>query len=89
MKARLAGTIGGIALPTAFSGDARCQAGALLLPLASQSGQERLSISLFDDGRYKVELGLPAGDETTRQRLVAAGFAPAGSGYALRVDGRF
>ena len=87
VKARVAGNVGGISLPTSFSGDARCEGGALLLPLASQTGQERLSLRLFDDGRYRVELSLPAADEPLRQRLTAAGFAPVGANLVLRVQG--
>jgi general secretion pathway protein N len=87
VKARVAGNVGGLLLPASFTGDARCEGGALLLPLVSQSGQERLSLRLYDDGRYRLELSLPAGDDPTRQRLIATGFAAVGAAYVLRVQG--
>jgi general secretion pathway protein N len=89
VKASLAGEAGGIPLPRGLGGRARCDGGALLLPLASQSGAERLDIRLFEDGRYRVELALRPGDDATRQRLAAAGFAPAGPAFVLRANGRF
>jgi general secretion pathway protein N len=87
VKVRLAASLGGLPLPTSFSGEARCEGGALLLPMVSQTGQERLSLRLYDDGRYRLELSLPGGDEALRQRLAAAGFAAVGANYVLRVQG--
>jgi general secretion pathway protein N len=89
VKASLTGEAGGAALPAGLSGEARCDGGALLLPLASQSGMERLDVRLFDDGRYRFELLVRPSDDAARQRLVASGFAPAGAGYVLRAEGRF
>jgi general secretion pathway protein N len=89
VKAIIAGEALGPALPSSFSGEARCDGGALLLPLASQSGMERLDIRLFGDGRYRLELLVRPSDDASRQRLVTAGFAPAGAGYALRTEGHF
>jgi general secretion pathway protein N len=89
VKAVIAGEAMGTSLPSSFSGEARCDGGALLLPLASQSGLERLDIRLFGDGRYRLELLARPGDEPSRQRLAGAGFAAAGAGYVLRAEGRF
>jgi general secretion pathway protein N len=89
VRAQLGGVSGIAALPSGFSGEARCEGGALLLPLVSQSGQERLAMRLFDDGRYRIELSLPPGDAGARERLVAAGFAPAGANLMLRIEGTF
>jgi general secretion pathway protein N len=89
VKASLAGEAGGVALPASLSGNVRCDGGALLLPLVSQSGMERLNLRLFEDGRYRVELILRPGDEAARQRLAAAGFTAAGPGLVLRTEGRF
>lgn len=88
VRARL-GSSFDAALPTNFSGNARCEGGALLLPLVSQSAQERLDLRLFDDGRYRIELSLPAGDDPNRQKLQALGFAPNGANEVLRIDGTF
>lgn len=89
VKASIAGEALGASLPSSFSGEARCDGGALLLPLSSQSGMERLDIRLFGDGRYRLELLVRPGDEPARQRLAAAGFAPAGVGLVLRAEGEF
>lgn len=89
VRANVAGDIGGIALPGGLSGNARCDRGALLLPLTSQSGTEALNLRLFDDGRYEVELSVRPLDDVTRDRLIATGFALGASGYVLRVAGSF
>ena len=89
VKAVIAGEAMGASLPSSFSGEARCDGGALLLPLASQSGMERLDIRLFGDGRYRLELAVRPGDEPSRQRLAAAGFASAGAFSVLRSEGHF
>lgn len=89
VRASLAGEIGGIALPSGLSGSARCDGGALLLPLASQSGMERLNIRLFSDGRYRIDLLVRPGDAAARDLLLAGGFAPVRGGFGMRLDGRF
>ena len=89
VKASLSGDAAGIPLPRTLSGNARCDGGALLLPLAAQSGMERLDLRLFEDGRYRVELLVRPADEAARQRLAAAGFTAAGAAFALRTEGRF
>lgn len=89
VKASLSGDAAGINLPGTLSGNARCDGGALLLPLVGQSGMERLDLRLFDDGRYRVELLLRPADEAARQRLAAAGFTASGAAFVLRADGHF
>jgi general secretion pathway protein N len=89
VTARVAGSLAGLALPTSFSGEARCEGGALLLPLVSATRQERLQLELFDDGRYRIELLLAPADQTMRDRLGAAGFAASGGNYVLAAQGRF
>ena len=89
VKAGLSGDSGTAALPRGMSGRTRCDGGALLLPLAGQSGAERLDIRLLASGSYRVELSLRPGDEATRQRLAAAGFVPAGPAFVLRTSGEF
>ncbi|HEX8063937.1 MAG TPA: type II secretion system protein N [Allosphingosinicella sp.] len=73
VKARLAGDLGGVALPSAVSGEARCDGPALLLPLVSQPGGERLDLRLFADGRYRIDAAL----------------RPGGVPYSSRLEGRF
>ena len=84
-RSTLAGAVGAVAL----TGQARCEGGALRLPLASASGAERLDLRLFGDGRYRVEALVRPTDPALAAGLVAAGFRPVGSGYGLRVDGAF
>lgn len=52
VRAELAGELGGIALPGGLSGNARCDGEALLVPLAGQSGLERVDLRIFADGRW-------------------------------------
>ncbi len=87
VRAGVAGEIGGTALAGGLSGTARCDAGALLLPLASQSGMESLSLRLWHDGRYRADLLLRINDPAIRPRMAQLGFAPTASGYELRVEG--
>ena len=89
VKANVPGDIAGVALPGGLSGNARCDRGALLLPLASQSGMEALNIRLFEDGRYEIELAVKPADDAMRDRLIQSGFALGTNGYALRVRGTF
>lgn len=90
MKANLSGEVGGLALPGGLSGKARCERGALLLPLASQSGMEMLNIRLFQDGRYEIEFGVRPANPALAQKLAASGFAAkAGGIYVVQKQGKF
>lgn len=89
VRATVAGDAAGLPSPGALSGNARCERGALLLPLAGQSGMEALNLRLFENGRYRAELIVRPSDPALGERLRAAGFVPAGAGYGLRFDGRF
>jgi general secretion pathway protein N len=71
--ARFAGQFGSVPLTASLSGEARCEGQALLLPLVSQSGSDRLEVRLFADGRYRVDAAL----------------RPAGGLYSPRFEGRF
>ena len=88
VRASVASDVAGLTLAD-FSGEARCAGEAVLLPLVSQTGLERLDISLFPDGRYQVQLSVRPSDEAVRGRLLAAGFRPSARGYGMRVDGAF
>jgi general secretion pathway protein N len=89
VKAGGSGDVAGLSLPGGLSGNARCDGGALLLPLVSQTGMEALNIRLFDNGRYEIELAVRPVDDAMRDRLVASGFLLTGNGYALRASGEF
>jgi len=54
VRANLSGEVAGVALPASLSGAARCDRGALLLPLSG--GAEGLTLRIFGDGRYEAQL---------------------------------
>lgn len=89
VRATLSGEMAGVMLPAGLSGNARCAEGALLLPLASQSGMEQLNLSLFADGRYRADIIVRPADALVRDRLTGAGFTLGPSGYVRRLDGNF
>jgi general secretion pathway protein N len=89
VKATIAGDVGGVTLPGGLTGNARCDQGALLLPLVSQSGLEALNVRLYEDGRYQIELAVKPVDDAMRDRLIASGFMLTTGGYALRLSGEF
>lgn len=89
IKATLGGDIAGFALPQVMSGTARCDAGALLLPLASQPGTEHVTVRIFQSGRYQADLTLRPSDPASAQKLVLTGFAPTPAGYRLTTEGKF
>ena len=89
VRAAVAGDIGGMALPGGLTGTARCDAGALLIPLVSQSSMESVEIRLFGDGRYEGKVLIRSTDAALRDRMVASGFAVTPQGYGLTVSGHF
>lgn len=89
VRALLAREVAGLSFAAGLSGNARCAGGMLLLPLASQSGTERLNLSLRADGRYRAEFTVRAGDPALRGQLITAGFRPNGSALSHRIEGAF
>jgi general secretion pathway protein N len=89
VRASATGAMAGIALPGALAGDARCAEGALLLPLASESGLGQANLSLRGDGGYRIEIVIRQIDPSMASALAAAGFQPNASGYVRRVEGHF
>ncbi|GGB35195.1 hypothetical protein GCM10011380_25740 [Sphingomonas metalli] len=89
VRAALAGEFAGIGVPPSVSGTARCDAGALLLPLTSPSGAEAVTLRIEGAGRYRAELSLRPADPVAAQRLEAAGFNRTNGGYGLSIEGRF
>ncbi|WP_242182108.1 type II secretion system protein N [Sphingomonas sp. CARO-RG-8B-R24-01] len=88
VKAVLSGDLGGVALGQGLSGNARCDAGALLLPLASQAGTEHVDLRLWQNGRFVAVLLVHPTDPTAAQKLELAGFRPTTKGHMLTVDGK-
>lgn len=89
VKAMLSGAIPGISLTQGLSGAARCDGGALLLPLTSQAGTETVNLRIKADGRYRAELIVQSTDPTLAGQLTLAGFQQTGAGYTLPIEGRF
>lgn len=89
VKATLGADIAGISLGQGLAGTARCDAGALLLPLASQSGTEQIALRLWSAGRFRAELTVKPVDATAAQKLELSGFQPTPSGHRLTIDGKF
>jgi general secretion pathway protein N len=89
VRAMVAGDLGGIALPGGLTGAARCDAGALLLAMASQSSMESVELRVFGDGRYQANVLIRSTDAALRDRMSAAGLSLTPQGYGMRVDGRF
>lgn len=89
VRATVAGELGGIALPAGLSGTAACAGDAVMIPLAGESGLERLVIRLFADGRYRAELLVRPSDPTLGAALATAGFTPSGAGFVRVVEGSF
>lgn len=79
----------GLILPRMVSGQVRCDGARLVLPLASQSGTEAITLRIGGDGSYRAELALQPEDPAIAERLRLAGFVPGPRGYQLLVNGRF
>lgn len=89
VRATLTGDVGGLPVPAALTGNARCDGGALLLPLVSAAGNEGSTIRLWPDGRYRAELTLQPSDPAAGLRLQTAGFVQTDTGMELAIEGRF
>jgi len=89
VKATLSGDLAGVSLGQGMSGTARCDAGALLLPLVSQAGTETIALRLWGTGRFRAELTVQPSDSAEIQKLVLSGFQATSKGYTLAIEGRF
>jgi general secretion pathway protein N len=89
VRALLSGEVAGIGVPPSVAGVARCDAGALLLPLSGPAGTEVVNLRITGNGRYAAELAVRPADPVAAQRLEAAGFVNGPNGYALSVEGGF
>lgn len=87
VRAEVSGDAAGLTLPGGLSGAVRCDGGSLLLPLASQSGMERLSLRIDKNGAYTADLIVRASDPAGQRVLQAGGFRLDGDGFKLSVAG--
>lgn len=88
-RAALTGSIAGVTVAQGLSGTPSCDGRFVRVPLASQSGQERLDLRVAVDGEYIADLiaVLPPADRAVA--LTALGFVAVPGGYRLRTTGRF
>jgi general secretion pathway protein N len=89
VRAMVAGDVAGIALPGGLTGTARCDAGALLLAMASQSSLETFELRMFGDGRYQANVLIRSTDAALAGRMSAAGLTLTPQGYGMTVSGQF
>ncbi|PJG49166.1 type II secretion system protein N [Sphingobium sp. LB126] len=87
VRAQMAGQFPGLNLSQGLSGVASCDGEALLLPLVSQSGLEKVDLRLWRSGRYVAEMRVETADATLGDALAKAGFADAGGVRVLKVEG--
>ena len=73
------------ALGGSLQGLVRCDAGALLLPLASATAQ--LQMRITGDGGWRAAISVGSVDEAARTGLLAAGFAPTPQGLSRTLEG--
>lgn len=87
VRAHMAGQIAGLNLSQGLSGIATCDGDALLLPLVSQSGLEKVDLRIWRSGRYVAEMRVETADPTLAQTLAQAGFAQVGNARLLKIEG--
>lgn len=87
VRAHLSAQIPGINLSQGLSGTARCEGPALLLPLVSQSGMEKITLRVSPDGRYAAEMRVTTADPALQQALGSQGFRQSGDASVLKVEG--
>ena len=87
VQAQMAGQFPGLNLSQGLSGTASCDGDALLLPLVSQSGLEKINLRIWRSGRYVAEMRVETADAALAQALGKAGFAGIGGAQLLKVEG--
>lgn len=87
VRARLSGYVPGLNLSQGLSGVIACDGDALLVPLVSQSGMEKLTLRIWRSGRYTAEMRVETADPTLSTALGQAGFSPSGNAQLLKVEG--
>ncbi|MGE4432072.1 MAG: type II secretion system protein N [Sphingobium sp.] len=88
LRVRLNGQYAGLALSQGLSGAATCDGVAVLFPLVSQTGMERLSLRVRRDGRYTAQIAVKAAKDSDSAALAAAGLKQQGGDYVLALEGK-
>jgi general secretion pathway protein N len=79
--------IGGLDLANGLSGQVRCDGEVLLMPLASQSGQEKLELRIRANGSYEATMRIRTTDPALTASLSASDFQAAGGDQMMRIAG--
>jgi general secretion pathway protein N len=87
VRATIAATFSGLDLANGLSGDARCDGEALLIPLASQSGQERIDLRIRGSGAYEASMRIRTNDPVLTGTLTTSGFQAVNGEQVLRISG--
>ncbi|MDT0508971.1 type II secretion system protein N [Novosphingobium sp. MMS21-SN21R] len=72
-----------------LSGKARCDKGALLVPMQGPGGMERLTLRIAGDGAWKADLILSGLPPEVSGPLLQGGFTARPGGVGLRTSGKF
>ena len=89
VTATIAATMPQLNLPPTLSGNARCEGGALMIPLASQAQTESIAVTIEADGKYRATLTVRPSDPSVGVALMGAGFHQTNGGYRMTVNGNF
>jgi general secretion pathway protein N len=87
VRAQVTGQLPGLSLAQGLSGNVACDGDAILMPLVSQSGMERITLRLMRSGRYVAEMRVDTADATLAETLAQSGFARSGDSLLLKVEG--
>ncbi|GLT01232.1 hypothetical protein GCM10007897_26230 [Sphingobium jiangsuense] len=88
LRVRLNGPYAGLTLSQGLEGPATCDGAAVLFPLVSQTGMERLSLRIDRDGRYSARIAVKRAKDGDGAALAAAGLRAQGEDYVLSLEGR-
>lgn len=89
VRVQVPALITGLDLANGLTGEARCEGETLLLPLASQSGQERLEMRFRANGSYEAVMRITSNDPALANALATNGFRPgAGGEKIMRITGQ-
>lgn len=78
-----------LGLESGLIGRARCDNGALLLPMASGSGMEKLELRIYANGSYNAQMLLQQPGADLIPLLDQTGLTPVAGGYRLSAKGKF
>ncbi|HEY1125061.1 MAG TPA: type II secretion system protein N [Sphingobium sp.] len=87
VRAVMAAFYTGLDLANGLSGEARCDGELLLIPLASQSGQEQIDLRIRASGTYEASMRIRSNNPVLTGALATSGFQTVNGEQVLRVSG--